>query len=113
MGPIIFAIVFVGAIVIIFKIFEARKNRAEREATHKQLVAQYGEELAGKIMSGEVWQGATEQQVELALGAPAATEETVLKTKTKRTWKYAQTGANRFAMRVFFEDGECVGWERK
>ena len=47
------------------------------------------------------------------LGDPIDVEETVMRTKTKRTLKYARTGANRYGLRVFVDDGIVVGWEDK
>ncbi|PKN66998.1 MAG: DUF2845 domain-containing protein, partial [Deltaproteobacteria bacterium HGW-Deltaproteobacteria-10] len=37
----------------------------------------------------------------------------VLKTKTKKTWKYHQQGTNRFGLRVTVENGYVVGWDKK
>ena len=60
-----------------------------------------------------LWVGATTDMVIAMLGHPDDTDERVLKTKTKTTLKYASTGANRYALRVFVEEDVVVGWEDK
>jgi uncharacterized Rmd1/YagE family protein len=78
----------------------------------KHLVEKYGsEEIADKIMARKVWQGMTSEQLIDSWGKPEDIDETVYKTKTKETWKYQQTGKNRFRDRVFFENGTVVGWQ--
>ncbi len=47
------------------------------------------------------------------LGQPVAVDEKVLKTKTKRTFKYRPVGVNRYALRVYLDDDQVVGWEDK
>jgi hypothetical protein len=40
-------------------------------------------------------------------------DETVLKKNSRQTWKYGQTGVNRFALRINVENGVVVGWAEK
>lgn len=86
------------------------QQRSDRLAA---LTARFGAAVAERIMAGEVWQGQTEEQLQEALGAPAAVNERVLKTKTKHVWKYHAIAANRYALHVMLEDGVVVGWEDK
>lgn len=90
---------------------EEERARNDRWA---YLLHRYTEPNAHKIWRGQLWLGGctTDMAMEI-LGAPAAVDEKVLKTKVKRTLKYYPTGANRYALRVFVEDGEVVGWEDK
>jgi uncharacterized protein YecT (DUF1311 family) len=93
----------IGAIVIIGSI-----SRRERR---RRLVANYGEEQADLIIARQIWQGMTEDQLIESLGAPASKDTEVRRTKTKETWKYGQTGKNRFNNRVFVENGIVTGWK--
>ncbi len=90
---------------------------AEEQAAAAQrfgrLSAQYGEENAQKILAGNVWMGCTVDMMVEILGQPVATDEKVMKTKISRTYKYHPTGVNRYALRIYVEDGEVVGWEDK
>lgn len=92
---------------------EAEKKREAEEVRRRDLVDRFGEEIAGKILKGALWQGATTAMMEEMLGQPVDVDETVLKTKTKTTYKYRQIGTRQFRLRVFFENSICTGWELK
>jgi hypothetical protein len=49
--------------------------------------------------------------VHIMYGAPADVSQHVHKTKTSETWKYVPIAANRYALRIEFENGVCVGWQ--
>ena len=88
---------------------------AEEEAKKRSaaLIERFGVEDAKRIVRREIWQGQTEVMLIESLGAPADMDETVMKTKSKRVYKYQPRGANRFGLRVTVEDGVVVGWEDK
>jgi len=90
-----------------------RQIEAASQERWNCLVGKFGAENAQKILAGNVWVGCTYEMLIETLGQPVATYETVLKTKVKRTYKYRPTGVNRYALRIFVEDGEVVGWENK
>jgi uncharacterized protein YecT (DUF1311 family) len=60
------------------------------------LVQKYGREIGLKILSRGVWQGMTSEQLRESWGGPVDIDRLLYKTKTKETWKYNQTGKNRF-----------------
>lgn len=86
---------------------------AARKERHAALISRFGFDDAIRIVRGEVWQGQTEVMLLEARGAPADQDEHVMKTKTKRTYKYGAQGGNRYTLRVMLEDGVVVGWEGK
>ncbi|MFZ3322923.1 MAG: hypothetical protein WA190_11170 [Usitatibacter sp.] len=96
---------------------ERQRLAAEMEALRQQrwnrLCATYGADIAQRIWAGALWVGATAPMLIEMLGQPLDVDERVLKTKTKHTFKYSRTGQNRFAFRIFLEDGAVVGWEDK
>ena len=47
------------------------------------------------------------------IGQPVEIDEQVLKKHVRHAYKYYQTAANRYALRVDLKDGVVVGWERK
>lgn len=102
-------IIVFGAVIGIFYVIKAAKDAA---AAHEQdLISRYGPEIAALILAKKIQQGMTAEQVRESWGTPADIDQDVLKTKVKETWKYTQTGKNRFANRVFFENGMVIGWK--
>jgi len=87
-----------------------QSNRERREA----LMEKYGDpELVEAIEKSMFWQGQTAEQLLESLGKPAAVDEKVMKTKTKRVWKYDQIASNRYALKITLDDGTVVGWDQK
>jgi membrane protein implicated in regulation of membrane protease activity len=93
------------------RVEEAEKHREEK---YNRLMAKYGNEKAvNKIMNGEVWDGMTEEQLVDSLGEPIEREEATYKAKIQKTYKYDQTGRNRFGKRFTIEDSVVVGHKSK
>ena len=75
--------IFVLALVAWFLI-SSHNTKKRREA----LLKKYGDaEVVNRIMQKMFWQGQTQEQLLDSLGRPLDTDERVLKTKTKETWK--------------------------
>ena len=109
----------VGAIVggiAVFNNIQKRKRLIEENARlaaeRQKLVGKYGEEIAERILGHLIWQGMTEDQLVESWGTPADRDHEIKHTKTKQTWKYGQTGRNRFKSRVFIENGHVIGWKQ-
>jgi hypothetical protein len=102
--PWIPIIVVVIALFVMFKILLYLSRR-------KYLIEKYGREIGLKILSGGIWQGMSSEQLTDSWGSPVDVDHEVYKTKTKETWKYNQTGKNRFKDRIYLEDGIVVGWK--
>jgi hypothetical protein len=102
-------IIVIGAVVVCLWVVFSRLMRRQRK---KYLVQKYGsEEVAERIMSKEVWQGMSVEQLIDSWGKPEDIDQTVMKSKTKETWKYRRTGKNRYSQRVFLENNSVVGWQ--
>ncbi len=90
--------------------------RAKWEARRQELletaIRAWGEETALRLRAREVKLGDTEDMVRFAFGEPEAIDEKVLKTKTKRTFKYQALGGRGYAVKIHLDDGEVVGWEK-
>jgi uncharacterized protein len=93
----------IGGIAVVRNI--NRRNRRQR------LVATYGEQAADRILARQVWQGMTDEQLIESWGLPADKDSEIKRTTTKETWKYGQTGKNRFNNRVYLENGIVIGWK--
>jgi hypothetical protein len=93
----------IGGIAVVRNI--TRRKRRER------LVAAYGEEAADRILARQVWQGMTDEQLIESWGLPADKDSEIKRTTAKETWKYNQTGKNRFRDRVYLENGVVIGWK--
>lgn len=87
----------------------ARKRKARRNA----LIERYDEDIADKIMAGEIWLDQTPEQLKDSLGEPDDKDIKVLKTKSKEIWKYDEIGKNRYRKIITIENGLVVGWEMK
>lgn len=115
---LISALVIVLVAYLLFKSWRSMAREADRkaatEARRARLLAKYGdEEVVAKIMARTIWQTQTADQLRESLGDPVDTDEKVMKSKRREVWKYHQTGANRFGLRVTLEDGVVVGWDEK
>jgi hypothetical protein len=89
-------------------------NKREKERRKEMLTKYLGDiETVDRIMSQQVWEGQTSEQLFDSLGPAVEIDEKILKTKSKEIWKYNQTGKGRFALRVTLENNEVVGWEKK
>ena len=94
------------------------KSRARRhdEAAFsvylQDLIDRFGEPVAERMVAGDPWQGATQEMTAIMFGPPVDTTTKVHKQLTAEVWKYGQTGKNRYALRVEFENGVCVGWHK-
>lgn len=89
---------------------EMRQQRLERE---QNLSERFGETIAARILSGELWVGQSSEQLREALGVPEDIDERVVARKRRETWKYDQVGQNRFNTKIMVEDGVVTGWDRK
>lgn len=62
----------------------------------RYLTKKYGPHEAAQIMAREVWQGMTAEQLTESLGRPSDIGREIIRARSKETWKYGQTGKNRF-----------------
>ena len=87
------------------------KKKADRLAYLRQKYQD--ESVVQKIAAGYFWQGQTEEQLIDSIGRPIATDNKVLKSFVRETWKYNQVGRNRYGLRITLENGHVTGWENK
>ena len=88
--------------------------QASKRQRRQDLIAKYGDAtIADLILAHRIWQGMSHEQLVDSLGDPVAIDHRVFKTKEAATYKYNQTGRNRFRCRVKLENGIVVGWEQK
>jgi len=90
---------------------EAARAAAAKQARWDDLCRRFGPEVAARIYRGDIWQGQTEEMLFESMGRPVDFDEKVMKTKTRRVYKWGRMGANRFATRVTVENGVVVGWD--
>jgi uncharacterized protein YecT (DUF1311 family) len=105
----------IGAIVVFNNIRTRERLAAEQRrlvAERQRLVDKYGDAIADRLLAHHIWQGMTEEQLVESWGSAADKDYEIKHTKTKETWKYGQTGRNRFNSRVFLENGIVVGWKQ-
>ncbi|WP_197521024.1 lysozyme inhibitor LprI family protein [Bradyrhizobium icense] len=113
-NPLLVLIFIVGAIagaIAVYNNIRRREEEQRRAAERQRLVAKYGAEIADRILARVVWQGMTEEQLLESRGLPADKDYEVRKSVSKETWKYGQTGKNRFSNRIFLENGIVTGWK--
>jgi hypothetical protein len=97
----------------------ARKQQEEEAAAERKrqrrekLIERFGEVNAAKIEAKELWVGATKDEVIEMYGHPADISEKVLKTKTKRVYRYLPNDSRtRFGLKITLENDAVVGWDR-
>lgn len=105
-NPIASGVLILWLLALIFALPGHLKLRA--------LKKKYGdEELAKRIFKKSVWQGMTTEMLVDSLGRPVELDERIMKSKTRRVFKYNRTGKNRFQRTVTVENGIVVGWTNK
>jgi hypothetical protein len=91
-----------------------RAAEAERQYVRQtDLTNRFGYEIASRILAQQIWLGQTQEMLFEARGHPVATEERVLKTKTRHVHKFDWISGRRYALRVTLENGVVVGWDDK
>jgi len=119
---VLFAAVSLGILFVALRVFRKIRHQQQlaaaqklfeeqRDAEWQRLVGKYGEEIAARVVAQKVWQGMTVEQLIESWGSPADIDREIVRTRTKETWKYVQTGKNRFANRVYLENGIVIGWK--
>jgi len=103
-------IFWIIAIIVVISFINYKRQQARRA----QLMEKYRDaKIVDMIMKKQFWQGQTTKQLLDSLGRPRDIDQKVLKTKTKETWKYHETGKNRYALKIILENNEVVGWDQK
>ncbi|WP_244479600.1 hypothetical protein [Methylobacterium sp. Leaf111] len=104
---------FVALVIGVFVLREAAKRRA-RKRRYDRLMVKYGDaSIVNRIMAAEMWQGMTAEMLTDSWGFPIDRDREVYKTRTTETWKYGQTGKNRFKHRVVVENSVVVGFKQR
>ena len=110
MGTTITIVVII--IVAIYIIAGAIKHRMDEER-RKVLLEKYGDPvIVDQIMKQIIWQGMSEEQLIDSWGQPISKDQKIYKSKIVETFKYNQTGKNRYRNRVKVENGIVVGWNK-
>lgn len=107
-------LVEVMVVVVLLVVGAIAVKIVSNQARRKRLMTKYGDAHAvDMIMKRSIWQGMSSEQLVDSLGRPAATDRKVHKSKVVETYKYDQSGKNRFRNRVKLENGVVVGWDMK
>lgn len=105
--------VLIGASIAIFVILILVRV-IRRNARRAELLGKYGDkDIVNQIMRRMIWQGQTSEQLMDSLGPPVERDEKLLRKCVRRTWKYHQTGQNRFKLRITLENDIVIGWDQK
>ena len=107
LNPVLLILFVIGALLGGIAVFKNIQHRARCQS----LIAKYGEQIADLILTRQVQQGMTAEQVIESRGDPTDSDREIRKAKTKETWKYGQIGKNRFSHRVYLEDGIVIGFK--
>jgi hypothetical protein len=110
--PILAVAALAAALWITITVLKRRHRKQELLAKYTKLMSKYNDQqVVRAIMEEKVWQGMSQEQLIDSRGLPDDRDQVVYKTKIKETWKYGRTGRNRFAERIFIENGTIVGWK--
>lgn len=110
---LVWVVAVLAAIVGAFAL-NSHSKKAAIARRRAMLLDLYGDpEVVQGIMDRKVWVGMTAQQLKHSWGEPAGMGSAVKRGKQFLTFKYHQTGVNRFNTRVYLEDDLVTGWEKK
>lgn len=108
---ITFLLLLVGVVLLI--VGTGRVLAAKRiEERFQFLMGKYNHaEIACRIMDNQLWRGQTAEQLVDMRGEHAVRKKEMKKNMTKvETWKYEQTGKNRFNVKITLENDIVVSW---
>ena len=80
---------------------------------HRLMLKYYDEEIVSRILNQSFWIGQTASQLQDSLGNPVDISEWRNAKEFGETWKYAQTGKNRYALKINLINDEVSGWDKK
>ncbi|GAB7550429.1 hypothetical protein [Cupriavidus sp. SK-3] len=89
------------------------KEKFQKEQREEELLAKYGEEIAGEILKSHIWVDQTTEQLVDSRGKPYAIDQKFLKSKVREVWKYNPGPRGGCRLRVTIENGRVVSWDRK
>lgn len=87
-----------------------QRRRVERRAN---LVQRFGEAIAERILSHEIWLGQTEEQLLEALGLPVDTGERRTTNRLVRVFKYNPVARGKYGLKITLENGVVTAWDEK
>ncbi|HWB32159.1 MAG TPA: hypothetical protein VG714_03200 [Acidobacteriaceae bacterium] len=101
------AIFFVGLIAATVGIsFSRSQLRARRLGRLREKY--HDDTLVQRILSGQYWQGQTDEQLRDALGQPRRVEDQMLYTRHRQLWSYRSPEID-----ITLDDGVVVAWASK
>lgn len=71
------------------------------------------EEIVSRILNQSFWIGETSSQLRDSLGNPVDISEWRSTKESGETWKYIQTGKNRYALKIYLVNDQVSGWDKK
>lgn len=71
------------------------------------------EEIVSRILNQSFWIGQTASQLLDSLGNPVDISEWCNAKEFGETWKYSQTGKNRYALKIYLVNNKVSGWDQK
>lgn len=89
--------------------------RVKRARNHIcELMLKYDdEEIVSRILDQSIWIGQTSDQLQDSLGNPADISEWRNAKEFGETWKYLKIGKNRYALKIYLENDQVSGWDKK
>ena len=71
------------------------------------------EEIVSRILNQSLWIGQTTSQLLDSLGNPVDISEWRNTKEFGETWKFFRTGKNRYALKIYLENDQVSGWDKK
>lgn len=111
---ILFIFLSICIIIFYFKCF-LHLIKVKRAKNHiYELMLKYDDkEIVSRILNQSIWVGQTASQLLDSLGNPEDTSEWCNTKEFGETWKYYQTGKNRYALKIYIVNNHVSGWDRK
>lgn len=106
-------LIYIAGAIFLIWLLDALIKGYRRHKRRQALIEKYGHQEGEDIFNGKVWQGMTAEQLRDSWGEPEDIDSKVMKSKSRQTWKYGQTGRNRFKERIYLENDQVVGWKEQ
>lgn len=118
-------IIFLSFIILLFKplagavllyvlsLFKLIKTFWKKKHIEKLMAKYNNRTIVAQILNKSIWVDQTSEQLLDSIGYPEHISEWTSKNKKGETWKYGQTGKNRYNLKVDLVNDKVTGWTIK
>ncbi len=104
----------VGAVLLyILSLLKLIRTFLKKKRIEKLMAKYNNRTIVAKILNKSIWVDQTYEQLLDSIGSPEHISEWTSKSKKGETWKYGQTGKNRYNLKIDLVNDRVTGWTIK